>query len=225
VSLRTLHNFTAMKRTKKLEPLKCPCCNVMRSESEYLVFILQFNYSVRDKFYCNMAGQILGNVYWIDAKKNAVDWACDKCLHANRAIKGTPGKQLYCDFPPHFSYFDKASICRDCKTEFIFSKEEQLHWYETLKFWVQSTKVRCRNCQALKKSHELLSQLLVNPDYNDLSKIKQIIKLRIGFKQYRQAKHFLALGKKHHIKGSEAYQVFDDLREQVKEAENLDLNL
>ena len=70
---------------------------------------------------------------------------------------------------------------------------------------------------------ERLSQLLANPDYNNLEQVKEVVALRLEFKQFRQAKHFLALSKKQHLKGSEAYHIFDDLKKQVDETEKSDL--
>jgi hypothetical protein len=215
---------TKMKKAVKPEPLQCPCCRKSRPESECCVFISQIALDVPKMIYVTLKGNIIGNLYWIDARRNKIDWACDECLQQKRALRGKPKQQLFCDFAPHFAYFDKKITCRDCGTGFLFSKEEQAYYYEVLGFWAQANRVRCNVCQDLKRKKERLSQLLVNPDYNDLDQAKEIVTLRLEFKQYRQAKHFLALGKKQHIKGNEAYQVFDNLRKQVDETEKLDLN-
>ena len=37
--------------------------------------------------------------------------------------------------------------CKKCMNEFDFTAKEQLHWYEILKFWVDSVPVECRKCR------------------------------------------------------------------------------
>lgn len=214
-----------MKKTKKPKPLKCPCCGELRNESECCVFISQIAHDVPDKYYGSLNGEIIGNLYWTDAQKNKIDWACDGCLHQKRALRGKPKRQLFCDFAPHFAYFDKEAVCRDCGVHFQFSKEEQAYYYEKLMFWVQAERVRCKACQTLKKTRERLSQLLITPDYNDLEQVREIITIRLNLKHYQQAKQFLAIGKKNHLPGSTQYSVFESLRKQVSEAELLDGDL
>ena len=211
-----------MKRAGQPKPLKCPCCGELRPETECCVFISQIAHDVPNKYYGTLEGDIIGNLYWLDAQKHKIGWACDICLQKKRALPGKPKRQLFCDIAPHFAYFDKQVICRDCGITFQFSKEEQAHYYEKLVFWVQAERIRCNACQALKKMRERLSQLLVNPDYNDLEQVKEIITIRLNLKQYQQAKLFLALGKKSHVSGSIQYSVFESMRKQVAEAELTD---
>jgi hypothetical protein len=209
-----------MKPIRKQKLLTCPCCGQVRRSSEHHCFT---NTNL-DKYFIDSEGNKIEHIYWCDAKKYSLNWACDECLQNGRAVKANPNKQLFCDFQPYFAYFDKLIVCRDCGVKFTFNKEEQRHWYETIGFWVQSVRVRCKECQASKSFRSLLPKLLENIDYNDIDKVKQIIKLRLEFKQYRQAKHFLALGKKQYIKESEIYQVFESLKKQVDEAEKSALN-
>ena len=61
-------------------------------------------------------------------------WACDDCIHSGIAINGDPGAQLYCDFDPYLAYFDILKGCEKCHEDYVFRKEEQKFWYETLKF-------------------------------------------------------------------------------------------
>ncbi|WP_083325760.1 zinc-ribbon domain containing protein [Hymenobacter coccineus] len=135
-----------MNKTGKLKPLKCPCCGELQPESECSVFISQISQDVPNKYYGTSGGNIIGNLYWLDAQKNRVDWACDICLQQKRAFQGKPKRQLFCDFAPHFAYFDKQIICRDCGIIFQFLKEEQAHYYEKLVFKVQAERVRCDIC-------------------------------------------------------------------------------
>ncbi|WP_125916497.1 hypothetical protein [Hymenobacter coccineus] len=69
---------------------------------------------------------------------------------------------------------------------------------------------------------ERLSQLLANPDYNNLEQVKEIIMIRLNLKQYQQAKQFLATGKKNHISGSSQYLIFELLKKRVTDAELTD---
>ena len=211
-----------MKKAGKPKPLKCPCCGELRPESECCVFISQIAHDVPNKYYGTLDGDIIGNLYWLDAQKNKVDWACDVCLQQKHALRGMTKRQLFCDIPPHFAYFDKQIICRDCSITFQFSKEEQAHYYEKLVFWVQAERVRCDSCQALKKTRDQLSHLLVNPDYNNLEQVKEIITIRLALKQYQQAKQFLAAAKKAHVAGSNSYLALELLKKQIAEAELTD---
>ena len=211
-----------MKKAPKPKLLKCPCCKELQPESECCVFISQIAYDVPANNYGTLEGRIIGNLYWIDAQQNKIYWACDKCLQQNRALRGKLKQQLFCDFAPHFAYFDKQIICRDCGTAFQFLKEEQAHYYEKLGFWVQAERVRCNACIALKKMRERISQLLVNPDYNNLEQVQEIVKLRLTLKQYRQAKQFLTIGKKNHITGSISYLEFESLKDEILKAERVE---
>jgi hypothetical protein len=51
-------------------------------------------------------------------------------------------------YGPLFWYQDKTKQCRDCGVEFVFSKEEQKHWYEDLKIPIYADAVSCKNCRA-----------------------------------------------------------------------------
>lgn len=44
-------------------------------------------------------------------------------------------------------YYDVKRRCRDCNRMFIFFAEEQLHWYEVLRFGLDSDCVRCVDCR------------------------------------------------------------------------------
>ena len=75
-------------------------------------------------------------------------WACDDCIRAKRALRTEPRKQKWMDCEPYLAYYDETRICVDCGESFVFAKEEQLHWYETLQFWVWSRPIRCAACNA-----------------------------------------------------------------------------
>lgn len=162
---------------------------------------------------------MLENVYWTDAKKGIIDWACEECLQSQRAIKGEPNKQLFCDVAPHFAYFDKLGSCRDCGIVFTFSKIEQQHWYEQLGFWVQAEKVRCTACQRLKKRRDSFSQLVAANDYTNLSVVQEIISFYLEGKKFQKAKQFLAIGKRNYAENSAEFAALQKLLETVKQTE------
>ena len=67
--------------------------------------------------------------------------------------------------------------CRKCNGEFYFTAKEQAHWYETLKFWVDSVPVDCVKCRGVTREITLLNKRLskilsVNKmgidDYNEI---------------------------------------------------------
>jgi len=62
------------------------------------------------------------------------------------AILADPSKQN-CTVLPRLYYVDMKKTCRDCGRYFIFFAEEQRHWYEDLKFFVDSDCVRCPDCR------------------------------------------------------------------------------
>lgn len=191
----------------------------MREPAEQQTFLRQLEQDAPPKTYITLSGVLLGNLYWMDAKKGIIDWACEECLQSRRAIKGEPKKQLFCDIAPHFAYFDKPGTCRDCGGAFVFAKIEQQHWYEHLGFWVQAEKVRCDNCQQLKKQRDRFSHLMKVNDYTDLSAVKEIVAFYLAGKEYQKAKQFLALGKKKYPAGSTELSMLDMLLANVRKAE------
>ncbi len=81
-------------------------------------------------------------------------WACDSCLEQEIAIPGETKDQLFCIWQPHLSYVDQERQCRTCEEDFVFFKEEQKFWYETLKFWVVSEAVNCKKCRKEKRNRK-----------------------------------------------------------------------
>ncbi len=156
-------------------------------------------------------------MYYAHQGEVRISWACDACLEAGNALIGVPEKQLFCDFSPHFAYFDREKVCRVCKEAFVFDKGEQQHWYEGLGFWVQATRVYCRQCQADKKQRDRISQLLHGFDYQDTDRLKEIVSFYLERKEYDKAKHHLTLGKKHRQRESDEYAWLDGWAAEIKE--------
>lgn len=97
-----------------------------------------------------------------DLKQGKFKWACDDCLNSGKALLGNPEAQLYCDFDPYLAYFDLDKVCEKCHKDYVFRKEEQKYWYETLKFWVQSRPKHCTKCrQEVREEKKLNSELSI----------------------------------------------------------------
>ena len=195
--------------------LVCPCCKQIRSAKEHRYF----TDTVLDKYYTNDQGEKRERVYWVDLKRDSLTWACDECLQNGRALKANPMKQNFCDCQPHFAYFDRVASCRDCNQEFVFSKEEQYHWYEKLGLLVQARQVRCPSCRVIKKLTDKFNLLLSTADYGDSVKVEETVKLGIRQQQYQQVKHFLAVGKRKYKTKSTTFRWLEKLQLMVEEAE------
>ena len=191
----------------------------MRGPAEQQIFLGQIALEVPAKRYVTLSGIFLEDFYWTEAKKGLVDWACDRCLRAGIAIQGQPARQLFCDFAPHFAYFNKAGICRDCGGKFTFPKSEQQYWYEELGFWVQAEKVRCEACQQLKKRRDRFSQLMAVNNYSDLEAIREIIAYYLQNKEFHKAKQFLAAGQRNCVENNSVFIVLNEL---IVSAQRLD---
>jgi uncharacterized Zn finger protein (UPF0148 family) len=69
--------------------------------------------------------------------------------------------QPHNSYGPLFWYVDKQVQCALCSREFVFSKEEQRHWYEELQFAIYVRAVHCPECRAEvreKKQSDLAAQ-------------------------------------------------------------------
>ena len=152
------------KANKAKEKLSCPCC--------------------KSDVYDSNLRNTLGRVVWLWGTMTKLErdvlrdgtfqWACDDCIHSGIAINGDPGAQLYCDFDPYLAYFDILKGCEKCHEDYVFRKEEQKFWYETLKFWVQSKPKHCPKCrEAIREESKLkreLSDLLKEKEKIDRSR-------------------------------------------------------
>lgn len=80
-------------------------------------------------------------------------------LDFKRAIKADITQQNFSVCPRHW-YVDAHIPCVDCGDHFVFSREEQRHWYEKRKFWIDSFPDRCKSCQAAQKEmHQQLDYI------------------------------------------------------------------
>lgn len=209
------------KVSKKKLLQKCPCCKQPRRLSECRIFSNQVRALIGN--YPNKLHvsdlELLGNYSGSRAHEESVQWACDECIESKRAITGEPRKQLFLDYPPYFAYFDQEKVCRVCQQIFVFEKGEQQHWYEHLRFWVQATRVYCKDCQSEKRQLDRLSQLLYNFQYTDWEPLKEIVGIYLQRKEYDKAKNHLSMSKKHWPKDSSQYHELDQWNIQIKELE------
>ena len=93
-------------------------------------------------------------------------------LDYENAIRANVEEQNYSVCPRHW-YIDAKIPCADCDNQFLFSKEEQKHWYEKLKFYVDSFPDRCKPCQ--KASKEMHQQIdYIQNHYDDPKKSDKV---------------------------------------------------
>ena len=138
----------------------CPCCHTtvdVATETSLLDYAAQawnrfasFDYK---PWYMRSAEWIMPVV-----QQQKIQWACNECLVQQRALPGDLSIQKWCDYPPHFAYYDLTRQCSDCQKEFVWSKTEQHYWYEQLLFWVQSLPNQCLPCRRHRRKHNAANQ-------------------------------------------------------------------
>jgi hypothetical protein len=195
----------------------CPCCGQTRGEQD----CRQLLTTDINTYFQNENGEITKRVCRVLLKKAGQTWACDECLQSGRAIKANINNQDFDGCNPHFAYFDKIASCRDCSNDFVFSKEEQRHWYEKLRLMVLAKEVRCNPCRYNKKMHTKLLKLLGNFDYKDMGKTQETVNLCIKFGFYQQAQHLLNLVQKRYKKTSAEFITAGKLLLEVEKAKQL----
>ena len=85
-------------------------------------------------------------------------------LDYSSAVKADIIKQSYLVCPRHW-YIDAVVECSNCHEHFKWTKEEQKHWFEEYRFWVDSHPKKCKKCYQLK---------LVKAKYDsDIARIRQ----------------------------------------------------
>jgi len=133
-------------------------------------------------------------------KNGRFQWACDNCLNAKKALIAQPEAQLYCDFDPYLAYFDIDKTCETCNTPYVFTKEEQKHWYESLKFWVQSKPKNCLKCRGeIRESRKLnneLSELLKDKEKLTVRDMVRLSEIYDEIKKPDKSKYYDRLARK-----------------------------
>lgn len=123
----------------------CPCCKEKRDvieETPLLAVEAELRQRNATPWWANSEGWSIA-----EAKSRKLQWTCGSCLESGRAIAAQVWAQRFCDYCPYFAYFDVSFHCQDCQNTSIFFAKEQQHWYEVLKFWVQSRPNRCVTCR------------------------------------------------------------------------------
>lgn len=131
-------------------------------------------------------------------------WACDSCLKSGRALNADFNKQTFTHSPPYFSYADVIINCKTCSNDFIFTKEEQLYWYETLNFGVQSRAVNCISCRELKrerkerhdKAEAEINELKSSLNLQNAEQLEKLISLYQQIESYKKAEFYSNILKK-----------------------------
>lgn len=176
-----------MKKNK----LICPCCNEDKEQERIKILIRQM-YAEGAEINFEWICQTMSIGY--------TRWACDDCLKRKKAIASDPRKMNFCVTPKYLAYFDEEKTCFDCKKEFIFSKEEQQYWFETLHFWHDSIPDRCKACRKkIRHQKELvkrLSALLENLDKNNRETLLEIAKIYTEMNKEEKAKQYTTWAKK-----------------------------
>lgn len=145
---------------------KCPCCKdrVGPAHLHQIARLLPF-----DGFPMPADGSMSAAEAFLKAARRYPElfqWACDDCIREGKAILARPSRQHYTfGYPwataiPYLAYYDQNLKCRDCEQWYVFSKEEQRHWYEELQFVVYVQNIRCPECRkTLRAAKDLNTEL------------------------------------------------------------------
>ena len=87
-----------------------------------------------------------------------------RCLNINyaTAVRADINAQDFTVAPRHW-YIDASFPCAQCKTEFVWSAQEQKTWFEEYRFYVDSQPTLCRECRAKRRN-----AIQLRKDYNAL---------------------------------------------------------
>lgn len=88
------------------------------------------------------------------ARQGHLNWACNPCLIDGKALSAQPWLQEWGDFEPFYAYYNKDMTCADCKTDFVFSADEQRFWYEEKRFPVVSYPKHCLDCRRKRRGRK-----------------------------------------------------------------------
>ena len=76
------------------------------------------------------------------------------------ALRGNPRACApfcnHCNVPKYF-YLDQKIECIQCGDIFLFSAEEQKHWFEVLKVHIRTEATRCRGCRKARRTRASLN--------------------------------------------------------------------
>jgi len=185
-----MKNKNNLDNIHSYETLLCPCCKIERNSVQFSTLI---NFKIRrfDTFFN----------FFDAAERNVLSWACDVCLKHGKALDADPNEQSGWGMSyPYLAYYDLKKTCSTCSLDFIFTKEEQKHWYEDLKFIVYSEAKDCEKCRKdnrrKKQISNKLTRLIKNFNSKNSVEIKEIISIYIEMKNSRKARYYLSFLRK-----------------------------
>jgi hypothetical protein len=123
-----------------LPTLHCPCCLTLVAASE--VDALEVR-----------VGGVPWGLGWSNyyAREGRLQWACRACVTSGRAVHADPTRQRFHRHPPFLAYFDITKTCEDCREAYVFTRSEQVFWYEERKFLVESRPIACAPCRKARR--------------------------------------------------------------------------
>jgi hypothetical protein len=126
-------------------------------------------------------------------------WACDRCIHARRAVKANIAAQNLGLGTPFAAYIDRPFRCEDCDARSVFTGREQQHWYETLGFLIWVYPKQCAPCRAKrrrkKRANRELAAALAGLDAGDPSQLDAVARLYDEIGATAKAKTFRSRAK------------------------------
>lgn len=191
------------KPKEKVPTVKCPVCQkrVGKKEIQKMAGLLPF-----EGFFYQGNDMLASFMEVVSRYGGFYQWACDDCLEAGRALLAQPAKQNHTHkhpadtVMPYLAYVDQSYSCRNCGLGFVFSKEEQQHWYETLAIYVEARPVYCKACRTeIRTARALnteLSDLLKEGTPKEKEKLLRIAAIYQEMNKPDKQKHYLSLAKK-----------------------------
>lgn len=132
--------------------LKCPVCEKDRNAQQTPLWDCFFEYLNPNGQFSpenpkDMADFEKFALHITSLKSHRFQWACNKCIHEGKAIKGDYQKQFFGMGLPIIAYTDLSRKCVNCDKDFIFSAKEQQYWYEEAGFILDSVPKTCLECR------------------------------------------------------------------------------
>lgn len=182
---------------KKKKPLACPCCRKRVGEKGIKKVLALFPYEGA----VTVSGTTAIESFVLTTNTFNAEWACDACLESGKALIGQPKKQTYFrESTPYLAYRDRHFTCNQCEEDFLFSKEEQQHWYEKLQFVIYARPKQCLSCRKeIRRGKQLnteLSKLLEKGTPNDVEQLSRIAEIYEQMEKPDKVKFYLNAVKK-----------------------------
>jgi hypothetical protein len=142
-----------MTKPKQRDKLRCPRCGKSRPVADSNLLRAEADWLATGAFDTR-----LGSGWSVEAARaGEIQWACNHCIRAGRALEGRPAAQTWRHHNPYFAFIDTKLRCEDCGQQFVFAAAEQRYWYETLKFWAQSRPKQCIPCRQARRARRRAS--------------------------------------------------------------------